>query len=296
VANPKKKGLGRGLGALISLDLDAQPPPRQPFEAVPETGPRLLELDPHGIEPNPKQPRKAFPEETLQELAESIKRDGVQDPVIVRRVGDQYELVTGERRVRAAIMAGLQTIPAICREVSDADMLKLGLIENIHREDLNPIELAQAYQALLEEFHCTQEQLADEVGKNRVTVTNTLRLLNLPPDIQAHVIDGSLTMGHARALLAIASPEAQRAAARKVIMQGLSVRQAEKLAAAPGPQRKSAAGPKDPNVARIEDELRRVLGTKVTIRDTKKHRGKIEVEYYTLDDLERILGILRPGK
>ena len=254
---------------------------------------RILQLDPHAIHPNPKQPRKAFGEESLQELAESIKRDGVQEPVIVRKTGDAYELVTGERRVRAAIMADLKTIPALCRDVPDSDMLKLGLIENIQREDLNPIELAQAYQSLINEYRYTQEQLADEVGKKRVTVTNTLRLLNLPPDLQAFVIDGSFTMGHARALLALPSADAQRAAARKVITHGLSVRQAEKLAAPHEPKQKKPAPPKDPNVAKIEDELRGVLGSKVTVRTMRGHRGRIEIEYYSLDDLDRILKVMR---
>ena len=289
MASTKRKGLGRGLGALISVNLDAAP------EAVDDVS-RVLELDPHSITPNPKQPRKAFNEDSLQELAESIRRDGVQEPVIVRKRGDAYELVSGERRVRACIMAELETIPAICREVSDEDMLRLGLIENIQREDLNPIELAQAYQALVAELHWTQEHLADEVGKKRATVTNTLRLLNLPADIQALVVDGSLSMGHARALLAIASEDAQRGAARKIIAHGLSVREAEKLAAPPEPKPKKAAEQKDANIAAIEDELRRVLGTKVAVRNKKQNRGKIEIEYYSLDDLDRILGVFRGGR
>lgn len=293
MAEPKKKGLGKGLGALISVDLDRPPAGPKPAEPLMDDENRILQLDPHAIHPNPKQPRKAFGEESLQELAESIKRDGVQEPVIVRKTGDAYELVTGERRVRAAIMADLKTIPALCRDVPDSDMLKLGLIENIQREDLNPIELAQAYQSLINEYRYTQEQLADEVGKKRVTVTNTLRLLNLPPDLQAFVIDGSFTMGHARALLALPSADAQRAAARKVITHGLSVRQAEKLAAPHEPKQKKPAPPKDPNVAKIEDELRGVLGSKVTVRTMRGHRGRIEIEYYSLDDLDRILKVMR---
>jgi ParB family chromosome partitioning protein len=293
VAELKKKGLGKGLGALISVDLDRPPPAMKPAEPLLGDEDRILHLDPHAIHPNPKQPRKAFNEDALQELAESIRRDGVQGPVIVRKTGDAYELVTGERRVRAAIMADLTTIPALCRDVPDSDLLKLGLIENIQREDLNPIELAQAYQALINEYRYTQEQLADEVGKKRVTVTNTLRLLNLPADLQSFVIDGSLTMGHARALLALPSQDAQRAAARKIITQGLSVRQAEKLAAPPEPKRKKSVAAKDPNVARIEDELRGVLGSKVTVRTMRGHRGRIEIEYYSLDDLDRLLNAMR---
>ena len=289
----KKKGLGKGLDALIGAAVSG-PSGGQAESAA--GGQRILHLDPRGIEPNPKQPRKAFCEDALQELAESIKRDGVQEPVIVRKAGEGYELVTGERRVRASIMADCATVPAICREVSDEDMLRLGLIENIHREDLNAIELARGYEALIEELNWTQEQLAGEIGKKRATVTNTLRLLNLPGDIQRHVVDGQLTMGHARALLALASPEAQYAAARKIVEQGLSVRQAEKLVSPKAPKAKRAPKPKDPNVVEIEDELRRRLGAKVAIRGTPSHRGRIEIEYFNLDDLERILAVLRGSR
>jgi len=292
----KKKGLGRGLDALIGTVVEPGPAAEgagAPGGERPPGGERVLELDPRAIEPNPKQPRKAFDEEALQELAASIRRDGVQEPVIVRRAGEAYELVTGERRVRASIMADCPTVPALCREVSDEDMLRLGLIENIHREDLNAIELARAYEALIDELEWTQEQLAKEIGKKRATVTNTLRLLNLPEDIQRHVTGGALTMGHARALLALDVPDAQRAVARRIMEEGLSVRQAEKLASPKLPKRKREPKPKDPNVVAVEDELRRRLGTKVAIRSTKNQRGRIEIEYYNLDDLERILVVLR---
>jgi len=296
VADPKKKGLGKGLGALISVDIERPSAGLKPGGTFVDDADRILHLDPHAIHPNPQQPRKAFDEDALQELADSIRRDGVQEPIIVRKAGDAHELVSGERRVRAAIMADLKTIPAICRDVSDADMLKLGLIENIQREDLNPIELALGYQALINTFRYTQEQLAEEIGKKRVTVTNTLRLLNLPQDVQGFVVDGSLTMGHARALLALPAPEAQRAAARKIIILGLSVRQAEKLAAPREPKTKKPAATKDPNVAKIEDELRGLIGSKVTVRTMRGNRGRIEVEYYSLDDLDRILRVMRGGK
>lgn len=302
MANAKKKGLGRGLGALIGPSPDAKLTAAVNGDDVPvsptATAPaddfdRVLHLDPSSILPNPKQPRKAFVEEALEELAESIRRSGVQEPVIVRKVGDDYELVSGERRVRASIMADAPTVPAICRDVSDSEMLRLGLIENIQREDLNPIELAQAYQALLEEFGWTQEQMAEEVGKKRATVTNTLRLLNLPPDVQRHVMEGTLTMGHARALLALDSPEAQRTAAQQIIALGLSVRQAEKLAAPKVPKQHNLPNLKDPNVARIEDELRHRFSTKVMVKNSQGNRGRIEIEYYNLDDLERILDVVR---
>jgi len=303
VASVKKKGLGKGLGALIAPSaepaaVDPSPvtvagPVAYVAPAQDPNEPHLINLDPHAIEPNPKQPRREFSEESLHELAESIKRDGVQEPILVRKVDDKYELVCGERRVRASIIAGLENIPAVCRPVSDRDMLKLGLIENIQREDLNPIDLAIAYDGLIKEFGWTQEQLAEEVGKKRATITNALRLLNLPEDIQRYVIDGTLTMGHARALLALESQDAQRAAAHKIIDQGLSVRQAEKLSSprqlriSPTPVRK------DPNIAQLENDLRHSLGTKVTVKASKKNRGRIEIEYFSLDELERLLAILR---
>lgn len=290
----KKKGLGKGLGALIGeKSLALEDLARAGDGALLSDGSRLLELDPREIRPNPKQPRRGFDEAALEELAESIRRDGMQEPVIVRRVDDTYELVSGERRVRACIMADVERIAAIYRDVSDHDMLKLGLIENIQREDLNPIELAYAYQQLLEELECTQEELGGEVGKKRVTVTNTLRLLNLPEVVQEQVADGSLTMGHAKALLALASPAAQMIAARKIIKEGLSVRQAERLADGPKTRKKRTQPRKDPNIVRIEDELRRSLGTRVALKVQNAGRGKIEIEYFSADELERLLDFLR---
>lgn len=294
MAGAKKKRLGKGLSAMISdtarpLDV-AEPHPEG--EAAAEED-RILRLDPRDLEPNPMQPRREFDEEALGELCESIKRDGIQEPVIVRRRGAGYELVSGERRVRAAVMADLETVPAVCRDVSDKDMLKLGLIENIQREDLNAVELAMAYQSLIEEFGWTQEQLADEVGKKRATVTNTLRLLHLPEDVQRAVAGGAISMGHARALLALEKPRDQRQACQKIIRDGLSVRQAEKLASPKPPKEPSSPPPKDPNLTALEDELRSKLGTKVALRETGKNRGRIEIEYFNLDDLERLLDLLR---
>lgn len=294
MAKFKKGGLGRGLGALISGPSRDDGDVAVPELMEPGEGARVLELDPHAIKPNPRQPRVTFNEDALEELAESIKRDGVFEPVIVRKTGDSYELVSGERRVRASIMAGLKTVPAICRDVSDSDMLKLGLIENIQREDLNSIELAEAYQALIDEFSWTQEELADQVGKKRTTVTNTLRLLNLPQDVQQAVARGAISMGHARALLALPTAKEQSAACRMILEKDLSVRQAEKLASPPQ-HKEHSTPPRDPNISALEDELRRSLGTRVILRTQgkDKSKGKIEIEYYTLDDLERILDLLR---
>jgi ParB family chromosome partitioning protein len=287
VASPKRKGLGKGLDALISQKQTAPAP-----ENAPGDQDRVLHLDPRAIKPNPHQPRSTFSEEALEELAASIRREGVQEPVLVRRKGDEYELISGERRVRASVMADMATIPAIAREASDDDMLRLGLIENIQREDLNAIELARAYSRLVEEFSWTQEELAEQVGKKRATVANSMRLLNLPDDVQKAVAEDKISMGHARALLAIESPEAQSAACRRIVEEGLSVRQVEKMAN-PQPVRKKRAAAKDPLLADLEDDLRRRLGTRVAVRSNGANRGKIEIDYYNLDDLERILDRLR---
>ena len=305
MADVKKKGLGKGLGALIGAHTVAgattashafqMAGPRHDEPTLPD-GTRLLLLDPEQLRPNPKQPRKIFDEEALQELSESIRRDGVQEPVIVRQVGDIFELVSGERRVRASIMAGLDKVPAVCRDISDRDMLKLGLIENIQRQDLNTIELAQAYQQLMLEFSWTQEEMAREVGKNRATIANVLRLLNLPEAVQDHVARGVLSTGHAKALLSLASANDQHRAARRIIEQGLSVRQTEKLVLemqAPKPTPGGAAPKKDANVAQIEEDLRRSLGTRVALKTSSPDRGRIEIEYYSLDELERLLGVLK---
>jgi ParB family chromosome partitioning protein len=227
-------------------------------------------------------------------LADSIRRDGVQSPVVVRQRAGTYELVSGERRTRAAVLAGLDVVPAICREVSDRDMLRLGLIENIQREDLNYIELAKAYKKLIDEIGFTQEELADEVGKKRTTVTNTLRLLNLPEFVQDRVADGSIQMGHARALLGFASRQAQEAACKRIIEDGLSVREVERLASVPKAKPQPRPTPaKDPNITSIEDELKRRLGTRVSLHARSGGKGSLEIEYTSLDELDRLLTLLR---
>lgn len=305
MASARKRGLGKGLGALIPSvsDNDApapkmqEPAREQSIAPAVAQGDGLVYIDPSAILPNPKQPRTVFEETALQELADSIRNDGVIEPVIVRRSGDGYELVSGERRVKASVMADLETIPAVCREVTDRDMLKIGLIENIQREDLNAIETAEAYEALMDEFGWTQEEMAREVGKSRVSVANMLRLLNLPNEVRDGLATGEISMGHARALLALPHESAQRAAYRKVLKEGLSVRQTEALATKSGgaTKKKSSTGSaaKDPNVASLENDLRRHLGTKVHVRPSGKEKGKLEIEYYSYDDLERILDIIQ---
>jgi ParB family transcriptional regulator, chromosome partitioning protein len=294
----KKRGLGRGLDALMGGATATSPEPVTREAPVMDEevrdGEVVIYLDPRNVQPNPKQPRKTFDDESLEELAESIRKDGIQSPVVVRQRAGTYELVSGERRTRAALMAGLDRIPAICREVSDRDMLRLGLIENIQREDLNYIELARAYKKLIDELGWTQEQLADEVGKKRTTVTNTLRLLNLPDDVQDRVADGSIQMGHARALLAFASRKGQSDACKRIIEDGLSVREVERLAAAPKAKPKpKPAPPKDPNITTIEDELKRKLGTRVSLHTRSGGKGALEIEYTSLDELDRLLTLLR---
>lgn len=303
MAEGKRKGLGRGLGALITsgAPIDGSPPASEPSRDGRGTSARgdLLQLNPRDVLPNPHQPRTHFEKSALEELADSIRRDGVHQPIVVRRRGESYEIVSGERRVRASILADVETVPAVVREVSDEDMLKLGLVENIQREDLNPIELARAYQELADRFGWTQEEIARQVGKKRATITNTLRLLNLAPEVQEHLVRGELTMGHARALLAIDSPARQVKACREVLSKGMSVRQTENLAAVKtvaakrGSSGRSGGAQPDAHLAAMEDALRRKFGTRVRITANKDYRGKIELEFYSLEELERILDLLR---
>jgi ParB family chromosome partitioning protein len=297
VANTKKKGLGKGLGALISSS-GATPERAGEPSADGDRGPSangLIDLNPRDIRPNPHQPRVHFDEDALEELAESIKQDGVHQPIVVRHRGDVYEIVSGERRVRASILAELATVPAVVRDVSDEDMLKLGLIENIQREDLNPIETAKAYKALAAHFDWTQDELAAQVGKKRATVTNTMRLLNLPMEVQDLVESGQLNMGHARALLSAETASRQSALARRAVQEGLSVREVERLASGTRATSSEAKAParKDPHVSEIEDELRRRFGTKVRLSTNAAWKGKIEIDFFDLNELERVLRILR---
>jgi len=274
----KRKGLGRGLEALLpDLALEAR------------EGVREIPVD--EIRPRPGQPRRTFREESLQELAASMREHGVVQPLIVRKVaGGGYELVAGERRWRAARLAGMRTVPAIVRPLSDAQALEVSLIENLQREDLNPLEEAEAYRQLMEIVGLTQEQLAERVGKSRSHIANMLRLLSLPDEVKEYVSRGTLSMGHARALLSLPSAAAQIALARKVARQGLSVRQVE--AAVKGRGRRPSRS-EEPELRHIEDRLRMALGTQVRVVQGRK-RGKIEIMYYSPEDLERLLELLAP--
>jgi len=287
-----RKVLGRGLGALI--------PPRAPEAAPPPAAPPhaagLLQLEIGRIVPSPYQPRKEFDAEKIGELAASISAKGLIQPVIVRPLGDgRYELIAGERRWRAAAQAGLAKVPAVVRSAEDAEAMEMSLIENIQREDLNPIETARAYQNLADTFDFTHEEIAARMGKDRTSVTNLIRLLNLPEEIQADLATRALSMGHARALLGIPGREAQLAARKVVLAKGLSVRETEQLVKRIGkPARKPAGGePKnDIYIKELENSIRSALGTKVAIRHHGK-AGVIEVHYFSVEELDRLVNQLR---
>ena len=295
----KRNVLGRGLGALIP-GADESAPERTAGST--DTGDlhphaRVLEIDIGDLEPNTHQPRSEFDPDAVQELADSIREKGVIQPVVARRYGSRYQLIAGERRLRAAKKAGLATVPAILLEVgTDQEMMEISLIENVQREDLNPIEEARAYRALMETCFLTQEEVAQKVGKNRSTVTNTLRLLHLSEEVRNALKDNQISMGHARALLGLADDRLQVNLSRKIIADGLSVRQVESLVKAgrTGRRKPTGAGPaaKDPQTLSLEEDLQRRFGTGVNINRRGK-KGKIEIEFYTDDDLERILDLLR---
>ncbi len=269
-----KTALGKGLESLI-----------------PDRGEEVIHLDIDRIFPGEQQPRKMFRDDSLKDLAASIREKGVLQPVIVSRFGDgTFRLVTGERRWRAASLAGLTKIPALIKNVASKDSLEIALIENIQREDLNPIEAAEAFNRLVMEFNLTQEDLSDRVGKDRATIANYLRLLKLPEEVKSFLYNGSLSMGHAKAILAIDGKSNQTEAARRIIRKGLSVREAELLSKKISGSPKGKAS-RDPQISSLEEKLIRSLGTRVRIRNKGK-KGKIEIEYYSLEELERLLDIL----
>jgi ParB family chromosome partitioning protein len=281
-AAPKRRALGRGIDALIRDEL------------VRDEAPQITHLSPHDIVPNRYQPRHDMPEKSLAELAESIRANGVIQPITVRRTPTGYELVVGERRLRASIMAGLETIPAIVRDIQDDALLPLALVENIQREDLDPIERAEAYKILIDDYGLKQEDLASRVGLDRATVANTMRLLKLPKQVQRHLAEGRITTGHAKALLSLRTAEQQKAACRRIIKEGLSVREAESLVGEPPRKRARppapSVTPRDVHLEAVEEELRRLLGTRVRVT-RRADKGKIEIEFYSEEDLDRILEV-----
>ncbi len=275
-----RKALGRGLSALLREN-----------EAVPAAtgGAETIPLD--QIDANPFQPRQAFPEESLKELAESIRASGVVQPILLRRVGDRFQLVAGERRWRAAKTVGLESIPAVVRDLSDREALELSLTENLLREDLNPMDVAHGLRTLQDKYGLTHEEIAGRLGVNRSTVTNTIRLLRLPSDIQEMVSRGELSGGHARALLTLRSTEDQLSLTRLITKHGLSVRAAEGLAGhyydPPPAETGDPEAGMDPNIRAAQHELERALGTRVKIRGSGR-TGRIEIRYYSEADLNRI--------
>jgi ParB family chromosome partitioning protein len=273
-------------------------------ELVPVPGARFAELPIASISPNPRQPRQVFDEDALQELAHSVREVGVLQPVVVRAVDEsdadpRYELIMGERRWRACQVAGLDTIPAIIRETSDDDLLRDALLENLHRSELNPLEEAAAYQQLLEDFGCTHEELASRIGRSRPQISNTIRLLKLPPLVQRRVAAGVLSAGHARALLGLEDPAAMERLAQRVVAEGLSVRATEEsVALADGVPTKSRvkrprAGGQQPELAELAARLGDRLDTRVNI-SLGRTKGRLSVEFASVDDLNRIIGLLAP--
>lgn len=282
-----KKGLGRGLSALIpnAAELKAEPGT--------ETAPREIAVQ--RITPSPFQPRRTFDEVKIEELAASIRSQGVIQPLIVRPKGDEFELIAGERRWRAAMKAGLSQVPVVIRDASDHEALQLALVENLQREDLNPIEEASGYRRLQEEFHWSQEDMAERIGKSRPTVTNALRLLGLPTEVQQEVAAGNLPAGQARALLGLHTEPLIISACREVIAKGLSTRETEKMVRhlVIGRKRRRPAALIDPDLKSIVEELQRCLGTRVRLLPkARSAKGKIEIEYYSHADLDRIIGTI----
>jgi ParB family chromosome partitioning protein len=284
---PVKKGLGKGLDIMI---------PEQIIKTVEEKADNVSRetfIHISDIEPNKSQPRKRFDEDALQELADSIKQYGVIQPLILQKRDKFYEIIAGERRWRAARLAGLKDVPAIIKDYSPQEVVEIALIENIQREDLNPIEEAQTYYRLIQEFNLKQDEVAERVSKSRAAVTNAMRLLKLDERVQQMLIDEMLSNGHARALLAIENSDKQYNTASKIFDEKLSVRETEKLVKQiinEKPQKEIAATQEDDFIYRdIEDKIRNIIGTKVSIHKKNNNKGSIEIEYYSTEELERII-------
>jgi ParB family chromosome partitioning protein len=280
--NPRK-ALGRGLGALL--------PTRPPASLTPTSEENAQHIPIDSIDANPLQPRRTFQPDRLEELAQSIRSNGIIQPLVVRHAGNRFQLVAGERRWRAAKLAGIQQVPVVIREIPDDRLLEITLIENIQREDLNPIETAVAFERMMRELVLSPEQVGQRTGKDRTTIVNLIRLLQLPDDIQQLVAERRLSAGHARCLLSLPSIQLQREVAEKSVAQGWSVRQVERVT------RKMLEGrsPKhvdevdtDPNVKAAIQEMERILGTRVRIVEKANHKGRLEIEFYSSEDLDRI--------
>jgi ParB family chromosome partitioning protein len=296
-----KPVLGRGLASLISKQGIPLPGPGPTHQDDGTSTGIIANVELHRIQKNPFQPRADFDPAALDQLTRSIKEKGVLQPITIRRIEGGYQLISGERRLRAARDAGLNRIPAYIIQVrSEEEMLELALIENLQREDLNPIEIAISYRRLLEECNYTQEEVASRVGKDRSTVTNFLRLLKLPEEIQHALRTGELTSGHGRALVAIDDGHLQLVVFKRILRDGLSVREVERIIRRPPGRRRSAQTGRNiaerSTLASVEERLRQLLGTKVQVRSLQHGRGEILIEYYSAEDLDRILDILEESK
>lgn len=281
----EKRALGRGLSALI--------PPKEVIVIDKQQEGGVLQIPIIQIKPNKYQPRTDFDQEKLNELMNSIKEKGVIQPVLVRKTPSGYELIAGERRLKAAKSLGVEKIPAIVKDVTDIDMLEISLIENIQREELNPIEEANSFQKFITDFNFTQEKIAQVLGKDRSTIANTIRLLSLPEKVRGFITKNLLSMGHAKAILGLPSGEEQTRVSNLVVKKGLSVRETEQLVSKRSSGVKRIKPGKDPNVADIEYKLQHILGTRVKINHGKK-RGTIQIDYYSTEDLNRIVSIFAP--
>ena len=291
-ADSSRKALGRGLSALLPSTRPLAPPSAV-VQSAPPPGPLRIPID--EIDPNPLQPRSSFQADRLAELAQSIREHGIIQPLIVRSAVGRYQLVAGERRWRAAKIAGLSQVPVIVQDYADDRLMEVALIENIQREDLNPIEVAHAFERLVRDHKLSHEQIAQRTGKDRTTITNMLRLLRLPGDIQLLLAEHRLSMGHARALLSLPTPELQIQVAERIASEGLSVRQVERLVQKmTGPRVPKAVEQvdPDPNLKFAIEQLERVLGTRVRVVEKSHQRGRIEIDYYSLEDLQRIYEML----
>lgn len=296
MAQPRK-ALGKGIGALIPSAAARRQPPAQPLPpAVPE-GERVATIELDAIDLNPNQPRIHFGEADLRELSASVAERGVLQPILVRPLAEgRYQLIAGERRLRASQRAGLKEIPALVKPMNDDESLLVAIIENVQRADLNPLEEAQAYQVLLTEFELTQDEVAKRVGKSRPAIANALRLLHLPQETQDEIRDGRISAGHARALLGLEDGEAREALTKQIIDDGLSVREAEKAVQEKRTKpARSTSSQADPDVAIMEADLSRALGTKVAIATSRSGdgRGRVELSFYSHDDLGRLVDLLR---
>ena len=290
----RNRGLGRGLDALFA----EQAPVVQPQDTEKSTAEvaeenAVVYININDIKPNENQPRKTFNEEKIEELSASINEHGIIQPLVVRKSGNAYEIVAGERRWRAARKAGLKEVPCLIRNFTDEENMLVAIIENMQREDLNPIEEAEGLNQMIRIYGLTQEEVSRSVSKSRPYITNALRLLKLPEEIRNFVIEGKLTTGHARALISIEDRKLQAELCRKIIEEGLSVRKTEQLAAEAGkPKKKPVKKVKSADTLHVEDELKNIFGTKVSI-DQKGKKGKIQLEYYSTDELNRLIELLK---